>query len=43
MKHGYGTEIMSDGSKYEGMYENNLRSGIGKYSYIDGSTFEGNW
>jgi hypothetical protein len=32
-----------DGSKYEGMFERGLREGLGVFTAVDGSVFEGNW
>ena len=38
-----GIEYLLYGERYEGTYENNLRSGDGKYVYKDGSTFSGKY
>ena len=41
-KHGKGTLLLADNSRYEGDWKNNMMSGIGKLTYQDGSTaYEG--
>ncbi|KRX06271.1 Protein kinase-like domain [Pseudocohnilembus persalinus] len=41
-KQNYGTFIYENGSKYEGNFENDLKNGYGKQTYLNG-TYEGNW
>ena len=38
--HGYG-KYRSGGNIYEGMYEMDMMSGRGKFTYSDGAIFEG--
>ena len=39
--HGNGTFENSDGSRYEGEYDNNLKHGYGLLTYTDGSSCKG--
>jgi hypothetical protein len=41
-RHGYGVLVMKDGSKYEGMFENNKLSGQGVYYDTEGNYYKGN-
>ena len=38
-----GIVFYSDGTKYEGEWKNNMRSGKGKMTYKNNSVYEGNW
>jgi hypothetical protein len=43
---GFGTFNYYNGAKYEGNFENSLRSGKGKYTYINNSKllkYDGDW
>ena len=42
-KHGYGIQIMSDGSKYEGNWLHDKFTGFGRYINQNGDLFEGNF
>lgn len=42
-KHGQGTFIYLDGSKYEGAWVNDVREGFGTYYYANGDRYEGEW
>ena len=42
-KHGKGKEIYSDGSFYEGEYNEGQQSGKGKYQDFEGNVYEGNF
>ena len=42
-KHGYGIQIMSDGSKYEGNWLQDKFTGFGRYINQNGDLFEGNF
>ena len=35
--------MLVDGSVYEGLYEDGLRSGKGKYIWSCGNVYEGDW
>jgi hypothetical protein len=41
--HGYGILIKSDGSKYQGFWNQSILNGIGRYFTIQGDFFEGNF
>ena len=41
MKHGFGTNIWPDGSKYEGYYKDNKEHGQGILYDINGDMYEG--
>lgn len=43
IKHGEGTFVYPDGSKYEGYWVNDVRQGHGKYTYPNGDIYEGEW
>ena len=43
IKHGYGNEIDRYGNRYVGQWSMDERAGQGKMTFIDGSTYEGNW
>ena len=43
IKHGEGTFLYPDGSKYEGYWLNDVRHGRGKYTYPNGDIYEGEW
>lgn len=43
MKHGFGTEVDRFGNRYEGQWSTDERSGQGKMTFIDGTTYEGSW
>ena len=40
-RHGYGTLILNDGTKYIGEFENGLCHGLGNMIFPDGSKYEG--
>jgi hypothetical protein len=42
-RNGYGTSTYSNGSKYEGNFQNGGKGGKGTYYYIDGGTYVGEW
>ena len=41
--HGYGVCIYSNRDKYEGLWDNGSRSGIGKLFEASGDCYEGEW
>ena len=41
MKHGYGTIIYEDKSKYCGNWKNNAKEGEGEYTWSDGRIYKG--
>lgn len=43
IKEGYGHQVWPDGAHYEGMWENGMQTGQGKYYHRDGDVYEGNW
>ncbi|MEE6513301.1 hypothetical protein FKM82_020845 [Ascaphus truei] len=43
MKHGLGTFMYPDGSKYEGDWVGDQRHGQGIYSYANGDSYNGDW
>jgi len=36
-------QLQIDRGMYEGPLENNMRHGNGKCTWVDGTTYEGNW
>lgn len=42
-RNGYGILIHTDGSKFEGFWENDSIHGYGRYIYVNGDIFEGYW
>ena len=42
-KHGHGSYIWSDGSKYVGEWFENRINGEGTYTWLDGRKYEGFW
>jgi len=42
-KHGQGTFIYLDGSKYDGSWVDDVREGFGIYHYVNGDRYEGEW
>ncbi len=42
-RHGKGTFIYPDGSKYDGDWNENVREGHGTYTYPNNDTYEGEW
>ncbi len=42
MKHGYGIIIKSDGSKYEGYWDNDIQTGPGRFFDSKGNYYTGN-
>jgi hypothetical protein len=32
-----------DGAKYEGTWDYNLAAGQGKFTFVDGDVYDGNW
>ncbi len=42
-KHGIGTELWTNGSKYIGNFQNNQKNGEGKLFFADGSSYQGNF
>ena len=40
---GYGVQIWSDGSKYEGFWSNDKANGKGRLIHADGDVYEGEW
>lgn len=43
VRQGKGIQIWSDGSKYEGWWQNNKANGKGRLIHADGDVFEGEW
>ena len=43
IRQGYGIQIWSDGSKYEGWWRDNKANGRGRLIHADGDVFEGEW
>ena len=43
MKSGNGTYTWSDGSYYEGYYQNDVKHGQGRYKSADSIYWEGEW
>lgn len=41
--HGKGIRKYEDKSTYDGVFDNGLRSGLGKLVLRDGTVFEGTW
>jgi|LauGreDrversion4_2_1035121.scaffolds.fasta_scaffold124805_3 hypothetical protein len=41
LRHGQGTFYYSNGSKYEGMWRDNLKNGYGSFTFEDGTTYDG--
>mmetsp|Transcript_1127 Transcript_1127/g.1136 ORF Transcript_1127/g.1136 Transcript_1127/m.1136 type:complete len:89 (-) Transcript_1127:31-297(-) len=41
--HGFGTFLWSDGRKYEGDYENDIKHGHGVFTWPDGKVYDGEW
>ncbi|CAG9314469.1 unnamed protein product [Blepharisma stoltei] len=42
-RHGFGLQIFSDNSTYEGFWRNGMRDGEGRFICADGTVYEGNW
>ena len=42
-RHGRGVQIWSDGSRYEGYWENDKANGRGRLIHADGDVYEGEW
>ena len=42
-RHGYGTFLHADGTKYEGEWANGRKEGKGTISFPNGDTFTGYW
>ena len=42
-RYGQGVMKYSNGDTYEGVFEYDLRSKVGKMTYKDGSVYEGSW
>jgi len=42
-RQGFGVQIWSDGSKYEGWWQDNKANGLGRLIHADGDVFEGDW
>lgn len=40
---GYGVMAWAAGTRFEGMWRENKRSGFGRFFYPDGVTYEGQW
>lgn len=40
---GYGVMAWAAGTRYEGMWKENKRSGFGRFFYPDGVIYEGQW
>jgi hypothetical protein len=43
MQHGFGKEILCDGSVYEGNFVEGKKHGEGRYVWSDQSIYQGNW
>jgi len=41
LRYGHGTFYYSNGSKYEGMWRDNLKNGHGVFTFEDGTSYEG--
>ena len=41
--HGYGEYSWSDGRRYEGEFNNDLKNGRGTFIWPDGRKYEGEW
>ena len=42
-RHGYGIKQFEDGSRYTGLWKNNIPNGQGKFDYANGDVFTGNF
>ena len=42
-KHGQGQQVWPDGSRYDGMWENDQANGQGVLVHADGDVYEGSW
>ncbi|EKX52939.1 hypothetical protein GUITHDRAFT_101391 [Guillardia theta CCMP2712] len=42
-KHGRGTEVFENGSRYDGEWKYDFFDGVGKYKFVTGDTYEGEW
>jgi hypothetical protein len=43
LQHGYGVEEWSDGSKYQGYFEQSKKNGLGNYVWADSKQYVGQW
>lgn len=43
LRHGYGVQVWTDGSKYEGEWKNDKTNGYGRLIHSDGDVYEGEW
>lgn len=43
IRQGRGVQVWTDGTKYEGRWENNMANGRGRLIHSDGSAYEGDW
>jgi len=43
MRHGYGVQVWSDGSMYQGYWKNDKANGKGRLIHADGDIYEGDW
>jgi len=43
LKDGVGVQLWKDGSKYEGMWSNDLCNGRGRMTHANGDIYEGAW
>ncbi|CAG9330971.1 unnamed protein product [Blepharisma stoltei] len=42
-RYGFGMQIWNDGSKYEGLWKNDMANGKGRLIHADGDVYEGEW
>lgn len=42
-RHGFGIKQFEDGSRYTGLWKNNIPNGKGRFDYSNGDVFEGNF
>ena len=43
LRHGFGAFEDRHGNKYSGQWQKDERSGQGNITFVDGSSYEGNW
>jgi len=43
MRHGYGIQVWSDGSMYQGFWKSDKANGKGRLIHADGDIYEGDW
>lgn len=43
MRHGHGVMVWADGATFDGNWDCNQTSGLGKFTYPNGDVYEGTW